>query len=186
MSLFTALHDIARAANISVLISAEGDDRIRVHVTPVQSAKAEKKLWPLSLVGTPAELDEQFAAAVAAYQPGALSVLDQALACAAANSTGKAAPAALPAPASSTAASDKPRRGRPPKNKTADDTPAGGAPEPQADPRQLSITDNTPPNPNDEVREERDGERETTSNGEEPLSNGVAATTADGAGLDVW
>jgi PRTRC genetic system protein E len=145
MSLFSALHDIARAANITILISAEGDDMLRVNVTPIQSSNAEKKLWPLSIAATPAELDAQFADAVAAYQPSALSVLDQARACAAANSPGKSAPAALPAPDNSAVPTEKRGRGRPPKNKQASDGAPATSASTDTDSRQMSITDDVTP-----------------------------------------
>ncbi|ONX51493.1 hypothetical protein A8F11_06345, partial [Burkholderia cenocepacia] len=85
MSLFTSLHELARTTSINILITAEGDENLRVNVTPLPNAKGKKELWPLSLVATPQELDAEFAAAVEAYEPGALSLLDQARACAAAN-----------------------------------------------------------------------------------------------------
>jgi PRTRC genetic system protein E len=144
MSLFSALHDIARAANITILISAEGDDMLRVNVTPIQFSNAEKKLWPLSVAATPAELDEQFADAVAAYQPSALSVLDQARACAAANAPGKSEPAALPAPENSSSPTEKRGRGRPQKNKQPSDGAPAAPTGSDSDPRQLSIPDGTP------------------------------------------
>ncbi|WLE60259.1 PRTRC system protein E [Burkholderia plantarii] len=180
MSLFTSLHEIARAANLNILIVAEGDDELRVNVTPVQDAKAAKKLWPLSLVATPAELDEQFANAVAAYEPGALSVLDQARACAAANSDNKTGSTPTPiAPASSTPK----RRGRPPKNQNSDAGAATPAPHEDSDPRQLSIDEQKPHNPDDDIREDKD--REPGSDDDLPGSD--ADTPADGDdGLDVY
>ncbi|WP_246795651.1 PRTRC system protein E [Burkholderia perseverans] len=183
MSLFTSLHEIARAANLNILIVAEGDDQLRVNVTPVQDAKAAKKLWPLSLVATPAELDEQFADAVTAYEPGALSVLDQARACAAANGDNKAGST----PTSGASASTAPkRRGRPPKNQSADGGAPNPAPQDSPDPRQLSIEDQKPLNPDDDIREDADPEpREPGSDDDLPGSD--ADTPADGdGGLDVY
>lgn len=142
MPLFQSLHELALVAPLNILISDEGGGQLRVNVTP-QPTKKEQKLWPLSVAGTPAELDEQFAEAVAVYQPGALSILDQALACASANSaSGK--PTALPAPkADATGGTEKRGRGRPPKNKAADaaDGVSDAGQEPQSDPRQTSILD---------------------------------------------
>ncbi|MGU4703948.1 PRTRC system protein E, partial [Burkholderia cepacia] len=96
-------------------------DQLRINVTPQQAKDAARKLWPLSIAGTPTELDEQFADSVAVYEPGALSVLDQARACAAANQSHSAP--ALPSPSASEAAGtpSKRGRGRPPKAAKADD-----------------------------------------------------------------
>ncbi|KVE45323.1 PRTRC system protein E [Burkholderia sp. BDU5] len=147
MSLFTSLHALAQAASINILITAEGDENLRVNVTPLQNGKGEKKLWPLSLVATPEELDAEFATAVEAYEPGALSLLDQARACAAANTSGSAP--ALPAPSAgpSSSAPAKRGRGRPPKAEKAGDanTPSANndadANPNAADPRQMRIDD---------------------------------------------
>ncbi|HDV6329992.1 TPA: PRTRC system protein E [Burkholderia cenocepacia] len=173
MSLFTSLHELARTTSINILITAEGDENLRVNVTPLPNAKGKKELWPLSLVATPQELDAEFAAAVEAYEPGALSLLDQARACAAANKS-DAAPA-LPAPNTGDTATTpgKRGRGRPPKA-----AKAGGAGVPPAsddtgetDPRQMTITDTDQPldareespavdgaGDPEAVREDRDGE----------------------------
>jgi PRTRC genetic system protein E len=143
MSLFTSLHELARTTSINILITAEGDENLRVNVTPLQNGKGEKKLWPLSLVATPEELDAEFAAAVEAYQPGALSLLDQARACAAANTSGSAP--ALPAPSAGQSSSTpaKRGRGRPPKAAKAGDAlpPNGDTNENATDPRQMRIDD---------------------------------------------
>ncbi|MCA8229258.1 PRTRC system protein E [Burkholderia vietnamiensis] len=145
MSLFTSLHELARTTSINILITAEGDDHLRVNVTPLPNGKGEKKLWPLSLVATPEELDAEFAAAVEAYEPGALSLLDQARACAAANTSGSAP--ALPAPSAgqSSSAPAKRGRGRPPKAAKAGDADASPSNnetnENATDPRQMRIDD---------------------------------------------
>ncbi|MCA8034867.1 PRTRC system protein E [Burkholderia arboris] len=99
---------------------------MRVNVAPLPNGKGEKKPWPLSLVATPEELDAEFAAAVDAYEPGALSLLDQARACAAANTSGTPV---------------KRGRGRPPKAEKAGDTnPANNDADTNAtDPRQMRI-----------------------------------------------
>ncbi|WP_334037887.1 PRTRC system protein E [Burkholderia gladioli] len=145
MSLFQSLHELALVAPLNILISDEGGGQLRVNVTPQPTKKSEQKLWPLSVAGTPAELDDQFAEAVAVYQPGALSVLDQARACASANNeSGK--PAALPAPkADAAGGTEKRGRGRPAKNKASDAGDGGGdaGKEPQTDPRQTSILDDS-------------------------------------------
>ncbi|WP_051657050.1 PRTRC system protein E [Burkholderia cenocepacia] len=146
MSLFTSLHALAQISSINVLITTEGAaNLLRVNVTPLPNGKGEKKLWPLSLVATPEELDAEFAAAVAAYEPGVLSLLDQAYACAAANKS-DAAPA-LPAPnaGDATGTPGKRGRGRPPKAAKADDAnnppSTDGANAGATDPRQMRIDD---------------------------------------------
>lgn len=147
MSLFTSLHELARTTSINILITAEGDENLRVNVTPLPNDKGEKKLWPLSLVATPEELDAEFAAAVDAYEPGALSLLDQARACAAANQSGSTP--ALPAPGTGQSTSTTPKRGRgrPPKSAKTDApdaAPANGDANTNAtDPRQMRIDDDT-------------------------------------------
>ncbi|CAN7264634.1 PRTRC system protein E [Caballeronia sp. LjRoot31] len=141
MSLFSSLHPLAQKATLIVLITAEGD-QLRVNVTPQsKDEKASKKtLYPLSILAAPDELDRDFAKAVSIYEPGALSVIDQAYRANAANRGSNASEAALPAPSK-----NKPGR----KAKTAPvDDPAGKqeAPEENAepdtletDPRQTSI-----------------------------------------------
>ncbi|UEW68557.1 hypothetical protein [Burkholderia phage BgVeeders33] len=155
MSLFTSLHELARTTSINILITAEGDENLRVNVTPLPNGKGEKKLWPLSLVATPEELDAEFAAAVEAYEPGALSLLDQARACAAANQSGSTP--ALPAPGTgqSTGTAPKRGRGRPPKSAKVDtpDTPTTNADANTnaTDPRQMRIDDDAQPSAHNET-----------------------------------
>ncbi|KVG83223.1 hypothetical protein WJ36_10670 [Burkholderia ubonensis] len=166
MSLFTSLHALAQAASINILITAEGDENLRVNVTPLQNSKGEKKLWPLSLVATPEELDAEFATAVEAYEPGALSLLDQARACAAANQSGSTP--ALPAPnaGQSTGNVQKRGRGRPPKATKPDatDAPPTNNDAAGADPRQMSIDD-----------------AQQTAAGTAPTAEAPAPTEAEGA-----
>lgn len=155
MSLFTSLHALAQTTSINILITAEGDENLRVNVTPMPNGKGEKQRWPLSLVATPEELDAEFAAAVELYEPGATSLLDQARACAAANQSDSTP--ALPAPSSSQSALPAPRRGRgrPPKAVKADDTntpPANdGADTNAPDPRQMRIDDAGQPSADSET-----------------------------------
>ncbi|WP_175981321.1 PRTRC system protein E [Burkholderia sp. BCC1630] len=145
MSLFTSLHELARTTSINILITAEGDENLRVNVTPLPNGKGEKRLWPLSLVATPDELDAEFAAAVEAYEPGALSLLDQARACAAANTTDSTP--ALPAPSAGQPSSGPAKRGRGRPPKAAKAGAADAAPssndttENATDPRQMRIDD---------------------------------------------
>ncbi|ARL38616.1 hypothetical protein BOC49_11030 [Burkholderia pseudomallei] len=153
--MFTSLHELARTTSINILITAEGDEYLRVNVTPLPNAKGKKELWPLSLVATPQELDAEFAAAVEAYEPSALSLLDQARACAAANKS-DAAPA-LPAPNTGDAAGTpgKRGRGRPPKAAKADDAnnppSTDGANAGATDPRQMRIDDASQPSDGSET-----------------------------------
>jgi PRTRC genetic system protein E len=144
MSLFASLFPLAQKTTLTLLITVEGDE-LRVNVTPRPNddAKGEKTLYPLSLLGTPDELDRDFAEAVAIYEPSTLSVLDQARAASSANGKTTDAPRALPAPAA------KGKRGRKP---AADASAAPGASESReedegstpTDPRQMSISDVVP------------------------------------------
>ncbi|MGF6643146.1 PRTRC system protein E [Paraburkholderia sp. GAS82] len=98
MTLFKSLFPLARDNSLTILIVGEGD-QLRVNVMPKsKDEKSEKTLYPLSLLGTPDELDSDFAEAVQIYSPGSQSVLDQARAASAANAPEGAKPA-LPAPA---------------------------------------------------------------------------------------
>ncbi|KVM05506.1 hypothetical protein WJ56_09225 [Burkholderia ubonensis] len=165
MSLFTSLHELARATSINILITAESDETLRVNVTPLPNGKGEKKLWPLSLVATPEELDAEFATAVEAYEPGALSLLDQARACAAANQSGSAP--ALQAPSAGQSAGNvQKRRGRPPKaaKPEATDAPPTNNDAAGTDPRQMSIDD-----------------AQQTAAGTAPAAEAPAPTEAEGA-----
>ncbi|MBB6591176.1 PRTRC system protein E [Ralstonia solanacearum] len=155
--MFAALHTLAQAAPLLVSITAEGD---ALRVTTSCTSSKGGGLLPMVLVGTPEELDRDFATAVQIYEPSALSILQQAQAAATANSTtGKSkAIANEPAKTSSkgTGAADAPAKrgpGRPPKNGGAtapkadapsstgnqsdDDSENAGAPE--IDPRQMSL-----------------------------------------------
>lgn len=98
MSLFQSLFPLARENALTILVVAEGD-QLRVNVMPKsKDEQAQKTLYPLSLLGSPEELDRDFAEAVQIYSPGSQSVLDQARAAGAANGETSASPA-LPAPA---------------------------------------------------------------------------------------
>lgn len=140
MSLFASLFPLAQKTTLTLLITVEGDE-LRVNVTPRPNddAKGEKTLYPLSLLGTPDELDRDFAEAVSIYEPSTLSVLDQARAASAANGNGAAAPKALAAPATKGKVGRK-RAAELPAPTNADENTAGGGEEtPTADPRQTSI-----------------------------------------------
>lgn len=76
--MFTALHALAQSATLMIVITAEDDD-LRVSITPTQAGDKTKahKLQPLSLVASPAELDDGFAAAIQSWQAPKLSLLQQ-------------------------------------------------------------------------------------------------------------
>lgn len=84
--MFTELHALAQRTSLTIAVTAEGE-HLRVHILPTPM-KEGTPVHPLSLIGTPEELDEQFPEAVAIYEPGALSLLDQARAAANANAKG--------------------------------------------------------------------------------------------------
>lgn len=155
--MFAALHTLAQAAPLLVSITAEGD---ALRVTTSCTSSKGGGLLPMVLVGTPEELDRDFATAVQIYEPSALSILQQAQAAATANSTTSKSKAIANEPGKTsskgTGAADAPAKrgpGRPPKNGGAtaakadapsstdnqsdDDSEDAGAPE--IDPRQMSL-----------------------------------------------
>ncbi|MGX7006187.1 PRTRC system protein E [Caballeronia sp. KNU42] len=144
MSLFSSLHPLAQKATLIVLITAEGD-QLRVNVTPqaAEDKPGKKTLYPLSILAAPDELDRDFAEAVSIYEPGVLSVIDQAYRASAANGGSKATTPALLAPGAIT----KGKPGRKPKStvtdtaaeKTEPADPADQSATPAVDPRQTSI-----------------------------------------------
>lgn len=90
--MFKALHALAQSATLMIVITAEDDD-LRVSITPTQAGDKTKahKLQPLSLVASPAELDEGFAAAIASWQAPKLTLQQQVEAANAAGTDGDAA-----------------------------------------------------------------------------------------------
>ena len=78
--MFSILHALAKQATLMITIAAEGDDELRVNVTPVPAdTKTKAKLpQPLSLRATPAEFDADFIAALATWQAPKRSLLQQA------------------------------------------------------------------------------------------------------------
>lgn len=96
--MFISLHELAKKATLMITIAAEGDDQMRVNVTPVPfDTKAKANLpQPLSLVASPAEFDADFAAALLTWHAPKRSLIEQAQA---AGGAPAAAPA-LPAPKS--------------------------------------------------------------------------------------
>ncbi|MEF2265377.1 PRTRC system protein E [Janthinobacterium sp. LS2A] len=76
--MFTALHALTQSATLMIVVTAEGDD-LRVSITPTQASDKTKahKLQPLSLVASPAEMDDGFAAAIQSWQAPKLSLQQQ-------------------------------------------------------------------------------------------------------------
>ncbi|MGQ7937326.1 PRTRC system protein E [Paraburkholderia sp. D1E] len=134
MSLFASLFPLAQKTTLTLLITVEGDE-LRVNVTPRprNEVQGEKTLYPLSLLGTPDELDRDFAEAVSIYEPSTLSVLEQARAASTANGNPPSTPA-LPAP------TPKGKRGgKRPAELPAPEANAGPSEELPVDPRQTQI-----------------------------------------------
>ncbi len=111
--MFTTLHELAKKAPLMITVAAEGDDQLRVNVTPTPTdTKAKHNLpQPLSLLATPTEFDADFIAALSTWQAPKRSLIQQA-ADAAGGAAKNSAPA-LPAPKAETkneAKGDKPGR----------------------------------------------------------------------------
>lgn len=111
--MFTNLHELAKKAPLMITVAAEGDDLLRVNVTPTPTdTKAKHNLpQPLSLLATPTEFDADFIAALSTWQAPKRSLIQQA-ADAAGGAAKNSAPA-LPAPKADTkneAKGDKPGR----------------------------------------------------------------------------
>ncbi|HBZ07489.1 MAG TPA: hypothetical protein DEP03_14310, partial [Massilia sp.] len=94
--MFTSLHELAKKATLMITIAAEGDEQLRVNVTPVPfDTKAKANLpQPLSLVASPAEFDADFGTALLTWHAPKRSLIEQAQAAGGA----PAATPALPAP----------------------------------------------------------------------------------------
>lgn len=125
--MFSHLHELAKKATLMITIAAEGDDQLRVNVTPVPAdTKAKANLpQPLSLVASPAEFDADFSAALTTWHAPKRSLIEQAQA---ATGGAPAAAPALPAPKASTK-SEKPGkkgRGKGGADDQPGDAPAGG------------------------------------------------------------
>ncbi len=112
--MFITLHELAKKATLMITVAAEGDEMVRVNVTPMPAdTKAKHNLpQPLSLLATPVEFDADFVAALSTWQAPKRSLIQQAQ-----DAAGGAAPAskapALPAPkadAKSDAKGEKPTR----------------------------------------------------------------------------
>lgn len=116
--MFISLHAIAKQATLMITVAAEGDDQLRVTVTPAPlDGKAKAGLpQPLSLVATPEEFDADFGTALATWRAPKRSLVQQ---------VQEAAGAAVPAPVGAealklAAPKDKGKPGR----KTRGDKPA--------------------------------------------------------------
>ncbi|MGI4846194.1 MAG: PRTRC system protein E [Janthinobacterium lividum] len=113
--MFSTLHELAKQATLMITVAAEGDDQLRVNVTPMPfDTKAKSKLpQPLSLLATPTEFDADFIAALSTWQAPKRTLIQQAQD--AAGGAPAAAAAALPAPkadSKSEKAGRKPRAGK--------------------------------------------------------------------------
>jgi PRTRC genetic system protein E len=79
--MFTELHAMAKAAMLLITATAEGD-QLRISITPSypdgKVPAGATALRPLAVVGTPDELNEDFAAVLNLWQAPKLSVLEQA------------------------------------------------------------------------------------------------------------
>lgn len=106
--MFQDLHALAQGATLMIVVSSEGDD-LRVSVTPTQNDKSiPTPVRPLSLLGTPEELDAGFAIALQTWRAPRMSIVDQAKA--QANDEAPAKPAAAAKPKADAPAKSKPAR----------------------------------------------------------------------------
>lgn len=140
--MFTALHALSQSATLMIVIAAEGDD-LRVSITPTQAGDKTKahKLQPLSLVASPAELDEGFAAAIASWQAPKLTLQQQVEAANAAGTDGDAARSSEKA-ARQKESTKRAGPGRPKKN---DSAASGGEAASGAGADNAGQQENTPP-----------------------------------------
>lgn len=131
--MFTALHALAKQATLMITIAAEGDDQLRVNVTPMPSDDKVKAQLPnpLSLLASPAEFDADFIAALATWQAPKRSLLEQAQDATEAQDPAAPAAPALKTPAKKDKAAGKAaaRGGKPTAPEPAPET-AKGASEP--------------------------------------------------------
>lgn len=146
--MFTELHAMAKAATLLITASAEGD-QLRVSVTPTypdgKMPAGAPTLRPLSVIGTPEELNADFAQALTIWVAPKRSILEQAEAAA-----GDADDAAPGKPAAKVVAKEpkaKPGRKTAAATPKADDAGTVGGPEMDGD--QASVVEapaaETPP-----------------------------------------
>lgn len=127
--MFSTLHELAKQATLMITVAAEGDDQLRVNVTPMPfDTKAKSKLpQPLSLLATPTEFDADFIAALSTWQAPKRTLIQQAQD--AAGGAPAAAAPALPAPKAEAKGDGKTEKaGRKARGKGGDDDKKDGAP----------------------------------------------------------
>lgn len=172
--MFSTLHELAKQATLMITVAAEGDDQLRVNVTPMPfDTKAKSKLpQPLSLLATPTEFDADFIAALSTWQAPKRTLIQQAQD--AAGGAPAAAAPALPAPkaeAKGDGKTEKPRKARAGKggdDDKKDGAPVAGAAGDQAPAGDQPVADSAGAAP-----------------GEPPLDGADAATTAADTGGEV-
>jgi PRTRC genetic system protein E len=113
--MFTELHAMAKAAMLLITATAEGD-QLRISISPTypdgKVPAGAVALRPMSLIGTPDELNADFAGALAVWQaPPKRSILEQAQAAAEANDDAKE-PAKAAGKAAAKPADAKPKGGK--------------------------------------------------------------------------
>ena len=197
--MFTSLHALAQAATLLVVVKAEGADLLRINVTPTRTDDKTKPhtLRPLSLVGTPAELDEGFADALAEWQAPRRSLIEQARDTgdddvkAAASS--KAAKPSLPAPdkkAEAAPAAGRKKPGPKPKASSADAAPAGAAVGDAAAGADAALADDSATTASSAVADDSAGAEPASDAGAaapaEATAGGVAEPAADEFTLDLF
>ncbi len=76
--MFTELKEMAKSTSINIMISAEPEEKLRVIVMPKAAKEGENPALstPLSLVGTPEELDEKFASIITGYTASRTSLAE--------------------------------------------------------------------------------------------------------------
>lgn len=172
--MFSTLHELAKQATLMITVAAEGDDQLRVNVTPMPfDTKAKSKLpQPLSLLATPTEFDADFIAALSTWQAPKRTLIQQAQD--AAGGAPAAAAPALPAPKAEAKGDGKTEKaGRKARGKGGDDdkkdgTPAAGAAGDQGAARNQAVAD-----------------RAGAAPGEQPQDGDDAGSAEAGTGGDV-
>ncbi len=169
--MFSTLHELAKQATLMITVAAEGDDQLRVNVTPMPfDTKAKSKLpQPLSLLATPTEFDADFIAALSTWQAPKRTLIQQAQD--AAGGAPAAAAPALPGPKADSKSEKpgrKPRAGKGGDDDKKDGAVAGGAAGEQAAAGNQAVADSA-----------------GTAPGEQPEDGDHVGTTAAGTGGDV-
>lgn len=125
--MFKDLHALAQSATLLIVVTAEGD-ALRVSVTPTLPGDKPKAhaLRPMTLLGSPEEMDADFGAALIAWQAPRKSLVEQATEAAGGDGDSKKAATPKAAPAAAPAAAAQKGKPGPKKKETA-------APEPKDD-----------------------------------------------------